>query len=295
MNIDGVFAGGGAKAFAFIGAIQVVEERGYCFQRLAGTSAGAITASFIKAGYTSEEILHLLNSVDLKTFLDETWLQNKVPLWKWISVYWKLGLYKGDELEKWIDRCLEAKGIKTFGDLPEGSLKIIASDLTKGRLLVLPDDLPLYGVIPETFSVARAVRMSCSLPYFFKPVKLYGKGRDPSIVVDGGLLSNFPIWIFIKKAGDKPVRPVIGFQLTPSLEEIREKKIRNAFDMYQSLFETMRNAHDMRYITKTHAKNIVFIPVHQIKATDFHIDDIMKKKLMEAGKMKTKLFLKDWI
>lgn len=85
----------------------------------------------------------------------------------WLKVYWKLGLYKGDALEKWVKELLKAKGIETFADIPEGSLKIVASDITRGRLVVLPDDLQEYGLLKEKFPIARAVRMSCSIPYFF--------------------------------------------------------------------------------------------------------------------------------
>ena len=56
---------------------------------------------------------------------------------KWLFVYWKLGLYKGNELEKWIEEKLAAKGVRTFSDLPPQSLRIIASDLSNGRLVVL--------------------------------------------------------------------------------------------------------------------------------------------------------------
>ena len=54
MLIDGVFSGGGLKGFALVGAYQVLEEKGYQFQRVAGTSAGAILASFIAAGYSAQ-------------------------------------------------------------------------------------------------------------------------------------------------------------------------------------------------------------------------------------------------
>jgi len=51
MNIDAVFSGGGVKAFAFIGALEAMEEKGLVIKRAAGTSAGAILASLVLAGY----------------------------------------------------------------------------------------------------------------------------------------------------------------------------------------------------------------------------------------------------
>ena len=65
MLIDGVFSGGGLKGFALVGAYEVLEEKGYQFKRVAGTSAGAILASFIAAGYTAKEIELLFDDLDL--------------------------------------------------------------------------------------------------------------------------------------------------------------------------------------------------------------------------------------
>ncbi len=175
MKIDGVFAGGGVKAFAFIGALQVMEEKGYEFERLAGTSAGSIIAALIRVGYNSKELFPLLDCLDVEAFKDERMSFLPFPIAKWIHLYFRLGMYKGDALEAWIRDVLKRRGVQVFGDLPKDSLRIIASDLSKGRLLVLPDDLKDYGIIPEKFSVARAVRMSCSIPFFFEPVKMYDR------------------------------------------------------------------------------------------------------------------------
>ncbi|HEY8343112.1 MAG TPA: patatin-like phospholipase family protein, partial [Calditerricola sp.] len=62
-------------------------------------------------------------------------------------------------------------------------------------MVVLPDDLPEYGIDPQRFPIARAVRMSGSLPFYFDPVVLT-VGRRRTLFVDGGLLSNFPVWLF---------------------------------------------------------------------------------------------------
>lgn len=68
MKVDAVFAGGGVKAFAFVGAIEEAEQSGLQFERIAGTSAGSIVSAFLMAGYTSQEINQLLNSLDVSTF-----------------------------------------------------------------------------------------------------------------------------------------------------------------------------------------------------------------------------------
>ena len=53
---------------------------------------------------------------------------------KWLFLFWRLGLYKGNELEKWLAQVLAQKGLVTFADLPPQTLRVIASDLTNGRL-----------------------------------------------------------------------------------------------------------------------------------------------------------------
>ncbi|KKI92997.1 hypothetical protein WQ54_05660 [Bacillus sp. SA1-12] len=293
MYIDGVLSGGGIKGFALIGAYQALEENGYKFKRLAGTSAGSIIAAFIIAGYTAEEIAEMMEEVDLTMFLDERKSFLPFAFMKWISLYWNLGLYKGAKLEEWIISKLKKKGITTFADIPSGSLRIVASDLTNGRLIVLPDDLHKYGINPESFSVGRAVRMSCSLPYFFEPVRL-ASSTGSNIIVDGGVLSNFPIWLFYQSKKSVKARPVLGIKLSSNEKERPKKIIRNAFDMFGALFETMKDAHDSRHISSKHEKNIIFLPVDHLVSTEWNLNEEKKLALIELGRSRTIEFLKTW-
>lgn len=292
MLIDGVFSGGGIKGFALIGAYQAIEEKGFTFKRMAGTSAGSLIASLIAAGYTSGEIIDLMEELNLGDFLDQRKAFLPTPLAKWLLLYWRLGLYKGDMLEKWIYQKLRAKGVVTFQNLPQGRLRIIASDLTNGRIIVLPDDLERYGIHPASFSVAKAVRMSCSLPYFFEPVRLKDY-QGNTIVVDGGVLSNFPIWLFDEEKKLKK-RPVLGIKLSGNSQQQKQNKINNAIDMFSALFETMKNAHDARYISRRHEKNIIFIPIESGLTTEFGVTDEKKQELIQIGKKRAEAFLRTW-
>ena len=292
MYIDGVFSGGGIKGLALVGACAAIEERGFRFKRVAGTSAGSLIAGLIAAGYTSTEMANLLDELDLKKFLDSRKTVFPSALTKWLFVYWRLGLYKGDELECWIAEVLAARGLRTFGDLAPDALRIIASDLTNGRLLILPDDLPKYGVDPRNFPVARAIRMSCSLPFFFEPVKLRDRVGS-NIVVDGGVLSNFPMWLF-DKDNVKKVRPVLGVKLSQNLIQQPTNNIKNALQMFEALFETMKDAHDSRYISRKHEKNIIFIPTEGNWTTEFQLSDEKKQELIALGKTNAEKFFKSW-
>lgn len=294
MIIDGVFSGGGMKAIALVGALQVMEEKNYSFRRVAGTSAGALVAALLASGYNSPEITRIMRETQFSELLDHKKTIIPFPFMRWLRVYWKLGMYKGDALERWIRGLLRNKGIETFADLPEGSLRVVASDLSKGRILVMPDDLERYGILPEKFSVARAVRMSSGLPFFYEPILLFNRTGEKSVIVDGGVLSNFPLWLF-DDGSSRLKRPVIGFQLSTRLENQPVRKINTAVDLYQGLFATMKQAHDARYITQHDAAKIVFIPVDHVSASDFHLDEETKQKLIHYGRERTEKFLKKWI
>lgn len=294
MDIDGVFAGGGLRAFAYIGVLDSLEEHGYVLNRVAGTSAGAIIAAFVAAGYTKEEIKNLLEELTLTSLLDPPWLVKYLPLSKWLFLYKQLGLYYGNTFEQWLKEKLAAKKVHTFADISPNACKVIVSDISKGRLIVLPDDLEeVYGVSRATFSVARAIRMSAGYPYFFMPKELKGKKGEESIIVDGGLLSNFPLWIFDKDRS-KRKRPVVGVKLSGALTNEKPKKITNALDMFQALFSTMLHAHDDRYISKTKQHHIIFIPTATDETLNFSMTEDEKKALIAIGYKKTNAFLAHW-
>ncbi|MEK4484409.1 patatin-like phospholipase family protein [Psychrobacillus sp. FSL H8-0484] len=290
MLIDGVFSGGGMKGIGLVGAYQVLEEKGYRFKRVAGTSAGAILACFIAAGFTSKEIEELMVNQNFQALLDPRKTVIPVPFMKWLNLYWGLGLYQGKALENWFLEKLAKKGVYTFSDIAPGTLKLVASDLTNGKMMVLPDDLVKYGLSPDKFLVSRALRMSCGIPFFFEPVRLKVSSGD-TIVVDGGVLSNFPMWIFDN--GQKE-RPIVGLKLSGSSEEIEPRKIKNGLNLFEALFSTMKNAHDDRYISRKIEKNVIFIPVDEYSATQFDLSDEMKAELLLKGRKSATQFLKTW-
>ena len=292
MNIDCVFSGGGVKAYAFIGAYDILEKQGYKVNRVAGSSAGAIFASLIAAGYSSQEIHELMQDLHMKKLLDPPAF-SRLPLFKWILFYFQKGLYKGNRLEKCIQEALAKKNIYTFKDLNPDQLKVVVSDISLGKLVVIPDDLKrIYNIEPHQFSVATAIRMSAGYPFFFMPKQIKNNDKHTSYMIDGGLLSNFPLWIFRKSNND--LRPVLGVSLSEDLEHADAFPIKNALDMLHALFMTMQRAHDTRYISKSKEKNIIFIPVKKIGATDLTISKEKQASLIDLGVEHTKAFLKNW-
>ena len=71
-QLDGVFEGGGVRSSGLVGALSVIEEAGYEFVNLAGTSAGAVVATLMAAGYRAPEIRAIIDGIDFSRMTDDT-------------------------------------------------------------------------------------------------------------------------------------------------------------------------------------------------------------------------------
>ena len=94
----------------------------------------------------------------------------------------------------------------------------MTSDVTRGELVRLPWDYPRYGLEADDQLVAEAVRASMSIPFFYEPLRFTGRddaGKPvQSYMVDGGMLSNFPIEVFDRTDGKPPRWPTFGIKLS---------------------------------------------------------------------------------
>src|SRR5690606_37566016 len=247
-HADAVLQGGGVKVIGLVGALTVAEERGYQWVNVAGTSAGAMVAALLAAGYRARELAQMLEELDYNRFRDPGPL-GRLPLaGPFLALLLTKGMYRGDFLEEWVRERLRARGVATFGDLIlpgetdprfRFKLQVIAADISRGRMLVLPQDMAAYGVKPEELDVARAVRMSASLPFFYRPLAAgYGPPgrRQISYIVGGGLLSNYPVWLFDVEG--EPPWPTFGFMLVGP-EYGRPQVIRRPVSLAAALVSTM--------------------------------------------------------
>jgi NTE family protein len=304
---DGVFEGGGVKGIAFAGAIAAAERDAGVQEwvNLAGTSAGSIVATLLVAGYDATGIQKLLADAKYSRFADTgpggVWLGGVFN-----AVFRMRGAAPGKYFLEWMSERLAASPLArelgktelTFDDVrrrdlppreevPEISdakyerakyrLHVIGSDVTTGRMIILPDDLPEYAdengkpFDKDTFPVVEAVRMSMSYPFLFTPVVLHREGK-PVYVVDGGLLSNFPIWLF---DSPNPKRPTWGFRLHggSNVEEgLPYRKIPRPFwevPLLKAMFSAATEAWDREQMEQVVSARTVSIPTHQISTTDF--------------------------
>lgn len=94
----------------------------------------------------------------------------------------------------------------------------MVTEFTSGRLLRLPWDYRLLGLKPDEQLVADAVRASSSIPFYFDPVTIRdAKSGEDTTLVDGGVLSNFPIEIFDRSDGAEPRWPTLGVKIIPQM------------------------------------------------------------------------------
>ncbi len=302
LKADAVFEGGGVKGIGFVGAVAVAEKQGITWQNVAGTSAGAIVATLIAAGYTAEEMREILSNLDYNNFKDRGSI-DKIPLvGPAASLVFEKGLYEGKFFQEWMGGLLKAKNITTFGDLLipgekeekyRFKLRVIASDISEGNMLVLPQDITDYGINPEDLNVAFAARMSMSIPFFYEPVKLRNmKTGQVSYIVDGGILSNFPVWLFDSE-GATPQWPTIGFKLVEPGEGT-PNHIAGPISLLTALFSTMMEAHDALYIKDQDFVRTVPIPTLGVKTTEFDISHERSESLYLSGHQAAEKFFSTW-
>ncbi|MBA4686191.1 MAG: patatin-like phospholipase family protein [Candidatus Galacturonibacter soehngenii] len=314
-RINAVFEGGGVRGIGHVGAACIFEKKGYEFVNLAGSSAGAIVASLLAAGYTCEEIRKEMDHVNYMKFKQESLLDRIGTIGKVISILYHYGIYSADYFEEWLNDLLKKKGKVTFKDIkteinPCGDvpyrLQITASDLTEQKLLILPNDLKDFCIDPDTFPIAKAVRMSMSIPIFYEPYRLMDCNGKEHYIVDGGLLSNYPIWIFDKVKAYPPCH-TIGFKFIDEAQEtkreVKDMKM-NIIEYIWSLASTGLNAKDKQYISasKGDYQRTVTIPTiiqldgkeKNIGATDFGISDKESDALFYNGSKAARHFLDVW-
>lgn len=294
MKADAVFEGGGMKGIGIVGALSYCESCGFTWQRVAGTSAGAIIAALIAAGYTSRDLKKLIINTNYSNFLDKDSIQKVPVIGKALGFFKEKGMYSGDKFEEWMGNLLAEKGIYKFKDLMENGesrLKIVAADITKKRVFILPDDLKDYGVDPNEFSVALAVRMSISIPFYFKPVE-FTASDSTSYIVDGGVCCNFPITIF--DVPNTPRWPTIGFKFqNPDISNTSMGKT-DALSFMFDIASTMTGDNQTVWNKPENLARTILIPTVGVESVEFNLSTEKSIKLFKSGYRGAQEFVKSW-
>ena len=297
MRADGVFSGGGIKAIGFAGALKAAAEAGYTeWHRVAGTSAGAITAMALAVGYDAYGVKEQLDAFDFAKIAD---YGGAFGVGRIENLIVRDALTHGKVLTRFIEQLLRAapRPATKFGEL-DGRLRVIGSDLAHVRMVVFPEDVALYvdgdgkPLDPDEFSIAEAVRISAGFPYFFPPLKLRDKVTDKEgVLVDGGVVSAYPVFLF---DSPKPKHPTWGFRLFSGFAPERPtyKQIGGLawpLNMVEAILDTSMNAFD-KLEMQAFGNRTIAIPTGDVSTLDFALSDEQKQFLYDSGYQAAKSF-----
>lgn len=301
---DLVLEGGGVKGIALVGAAMALHDNGYRFERIAGSSAGAIVGAIIvamqQAGESMDRVDELVRTLNYENMLDRRGVSKFFSWWpalaNGIGVLLNNGMYRGAYLEDWTRGVLADLGVRSFGDLrfddpgssllPARSYRLVVttSDLARQRSMDLPWDLESYGLNPDTFSVARAVRASAAIPFIFEPVTLRST-FGISALADGSLLRSYPIEIFDRNDG-KPSRwPTLGIRLSsPSNERAPANPVTGPISLMMSLVYTTVDSTQVRHVSDPeNLDRSIFAKPRGVRWTDFDLTPEQQQGLYQSG------------
>jgi NTE family protein len=313
-----IFEGGGVKGIAYIGAMQVLSQRGLLkdIRRVGGASAGAINALIYALGYDIKAQHEILKSTDFRDFMDDSFgvIRDIRRLAK------EFGWHKGDFFSSWLGNLVKERlgdERSTFRHLKDANgidLYVIGTNLSTG-----------YS---ETFSIERtpdiplvtAIRISMSIPLFFAAVR-FGARND--VYVDGGVMRNYPVKLFDrqkyidmpKEAGaarsteyynrenakfllERPERsPYIyncqslGLRLDKAEEialfrydePLKDKEIKNFTQYAKALVSAFMNVQQNQHLHSDDWQRTLYINTLDVNTTDFDLSDEKKDELIQEG------------
>jgi NTE family protein len=325
-----VFEGGGVKGIAYVGALQVLEEKGILpnIVRVGGTSAGAINAVLVGLNYTPTETQQILNKMNFEKFMDDDFGVVR-DISRLLSEF---GWYKGYYFRTWIGQLIGKKTGKpdaTFAQVQQQK-----ADKGFRDMYFMGTNISTH--FAEVFShehtprmcVADAVRISMSIPLFF------ASRRSPrgDVYVDGGVLDNYPVKLFDRQRyladenlsthGETPdyykkhnaslkrkklnISPYVynketlGFRLDSEREiamfrdqaEPVGEPIDDFFDYTKNLLKTIMDAQANYHLHGDDWQRTIYIDTLGVKTTEFKITDAKKKALVESGRKGTELYFK---
>ncbi len=220
-------SGGGAKGFAHLGALKVIEEAGVPIDMIGGTSMGAIMGGLYAIGYSVDDIISIVRSQDWNKVMVDEIPQYYVPADKKYlhrnylvtfplvnnKISMKSGLYEGNIVNMLLTRYTAPVYMKN--DYSELNIPFlcVASDVDNAEQVVMTNGI-----------LHRSIRASMAIPFYFTPVTIDGR-----VLFDGGLINNFPVKNLKEKGADIVIgvdlNQPVEFSETPSPVELLDKLI----------------------------------------------------------------------
>jgi NTE family protein len=269
-----VFSGGGVRAVAHLGALQVLEANNLLtqVQEYIGVSAGAFLAFSLCIGYSLKELQQIVLSFDFQL------IRNVTPE-SMVEFPMSFGLDNGEKLQKLLHSIMRIKGIPqeiTFAELPQGkSLRCFATDVYTCRLREFSREKT------PNVKITTALLASMCLPAYFVPVEDPETGH---LLVDGGVLNNYPMGFLTPE----DVQQSLGLSFT--YEHTNVESIPDIGSFFYQLFACYYMPRS-RHSQEKYKERTIFIPCGHVPAWDFESPIEDRKALFEVGEKAAKDFL----
>ena len=265
-----VLSGGGARGFAHIGVLKMLDSLNFPVDYIAGTSIGGLIGALYACGYKGAEIEKIVNSADWDALLSDTPARNTIPyLQKYDDSKYQIqlslqgitpvvpsGLIQGQKVCLLISELLVKDGTVYNFDNLKIPLHCVAVDLISGNEVIL-----------QSGSLAQAMRATMSIPTIFSPVEW-----GDSLLIDGGLVNNFPADVVKNMGADI----IIGVDIGSRLAE--RKELNSLIGILNQTF--VLTDYDRQIKNRSFCKMILTPDLKHYSSSDFDnekIRDIQKK------------------
>ena len=304
-----VFEGGGVKGIAYGGALEILDRLGILknITRVAGTSAGAISAALLAIGYTYKEVSDIIAGTNFASFEDGGWIGSKVQ-----RLFSRYGIHRGDKFKQFLQEKIREKTGSThftfknlFQQIQAGNtnfryLYVVSTNLTGQKYQIFSHE---DGHFPDT-AICDAVRMSMSIPMYFQSVPF-----NNEIMADGGVSYNYAVNIFDQKKylanpanGDPRYYSnkadlvfnyeTLGFRLdsTEVINYCKKNwalppvKINNLNQYVSALVGFMMEMANKGHLDESDWNRTIFIDTLDVKTTDFDLSQAKINALVANGK-----------
>lgn len=274
-----IFTGGSIRGGAYVGALRALEQLQANIKCFAGSSVGSIIAVFYAVGYSTYELEEIFNEINFDLFKDINISFNK-----------EFSISKGEYFLEWLRETIEKK---YYGDKYEkGKNEPVTFSMIKQDVIIITTDL--YTTKVKTFSkketpnfeVAKAVRISSSMPGLLKPISY-----NEHLLVDGDLSRSWPIWKLLPDLFDYNTR-ILEFRLEGSKER---HKLDNTADFLNSVYTAFSNFSADCVINTYKNKDkfdYIRLDAGTINITDFNLSQEKKQELYALGYRTTIDFFK---
>ena len=265
-----VLSGGGAKGFAELGVLKVLEENKIPIDYISGTSIGALIGVLYSSGYSTSEIENIVKTMDTSIFFADKIKREDLPMEEKIFSEryalsipfedYKLSLPKslisGQSVYMTLKKHLwDTKDVRNFKDLPI-PVHIMTTNINTGEEVVL-----------KKGDLVKALASSMALPAFYNPISWEEEGY---VLSDGLNSNNFPVEEVKKMGADI----VIGVNVSAPLENMEDLNfitVLNQIQYYRSYDKT------------NNQKKMVDVLIEPDTSKYFPLDFTQGKELIRIG------------